>query len=69
MRFPLQSSTIAEAVYHPATLILEVIFHSGHVYRYSGVPKDLVTQFLQAPSVGRFYNRTIKGKFPSMRWF
>ena len=69
MRFPLQSSTIAEAVYHPASLILEVCFHSGHVYRYTGVPKHTVDNFIGADSVGRFYNRWIKGKFPAMRWF
>lgn len=69
MRFPLKSSTICEAVYHPGSLILEVCFHSGHVYRYTGVPKHTVDQFIDADSVGRFYNRWIKGKFPSMRWF
>ena len=69
MRFPLQSSTISEAVYHPGSLILEVCFHSGHVYRYTGVPKHTVDDFIGAESVGKFYNRWIKGKFPSMRWF
>ena len=69
MRFRLVSSTISEAVYHPTSLILEVCFHSGHVYRYSGVPKDIVDDFLTASSVGRFYNQHIKGKFPSLRWF
>ena len=60
MRFPLQSSTISEAVYHPAAY--RGLFPLRDVYRYTGVPKHTVDQFIGADSVGRFYNRWIKGK-------
>lgn len=68
MRVRLLSSSICETMYHPANKILEVIFHSGHVYRYSGVPHEIFDQFVAAESAGKFYNSQIKGKFNSMRW-
>ena len=69
MRALLNSSNISEAIYHPHSKILEVCFHSGHVYRYTGVPNYIFQELIGADSAGRFYNKRIKGKFSSMRWF
>ena len=69
MRAFLQSSGISEAIYHPHSQILEVCFHSGHVYRYSGVPDSVFHELSAAESAGKYYNSSIKGKFASMRWF
>ena len=69
MRALLNSSNLSEAIYHPHSKILEVCFHSGHVYRYTGVPNSIFTELQRAESAGRFYNKKIKGKFSSMRWF
>lgn len=69
MRTLLNSSNLSEVIYHPHSMILEVCFHSGHVYRYSGVPSTIYNELIAAPSAGKFYNHHIKGKFSSMRWF
>ena len=69
MRALLNSSGLSEAIYHPHAKVLEVCFHSGHVYRYTGVPNNVFQGLIGAESAGAFYNRYIKGKFSSMRWF
>ena len=69
MRILLNSTNLSEAIYYPATKTLEVCFHSGHVYRYSGVPRDTFQGLIDSESAGRVYNNSIKGQFPSMRWF
>jgi hypothetical protein len=33
-------------------------------YHYCNIPIELVKAWIAAPSVGRFYNEDIKGKFP-----
>ena len=69
MRVLLNSTNLLEVIYYPGTKILEICFHSGHVYRYSGVPKDTFEELVDSDSAGRYYNHSIKGQFPSMRWF
>jgi hypothetical protein len=69
MRTLLNLSNISEAVYHSNSKILEVCFHSDHLYRYTGVPTYIFNKLIGAKSAGRFYNRHIKGKFASIRWF
>ncbi|MDE0358216.1 MAG: KTSC domain-containing protein [Gammaproteobacteria bacterium] len=42
------------------TQTLEVEFHGGRVYQYYGVPKQIVDEMMQAPSVGKFFNLYIR---------
>ena len=69
MRVLFQSTNISEAFYQPSTQILEISFHSGHIYRYAGISKDLFEQLVCAPSTGKFYNKHIRGQYTSLRWF
>jgi len=48
---------------------MEITFHSGHIYRYAGIPRNVFQDLINAPSAGRFYNRFIRGRFDSIRWF
>lgn len=62
-RLPVVSSNVAEVGYDPATMTLEVAFHSGSVYQYFDVPESLYHEMLQAESVGRFLHEQIKNSY------
>jgi hypothetical protein len=63
----IQSSTIAWAEYNDATEEMEIKFHNGGVYIYSGVEKKTYQDFLDADSKGKFFSRFIKDKYPTKR--
>ncbi len=69
MRALLNSTNLHEVIYHPSLQMMEVHFHSGHTYRYMGVPTRVFNELINAPSAGRYYNHKIRGHFSSVRWF
>lgn len=69
MRVLLNSSNLSEVTYHSPTQTMEITFHSGHIYRYANIPRNVFQDLISAPSAGRFYNRFIRGRFDSIRWF
>ena len=44
--------------------VIEVHFHSGGVYRFLHVPKDVFDAFLEAPSKGHFFHQYVKSHYP-----
>jgi len=66
-RVPVRSSNIRSVGYDPATRTLELEFHSGGLYRYSGVPESIYEDFMQAVSKGAYFHDHIKGRFPDRR--
>ena len=62
-REPVASSSIASMGYDPGRSVLEVEFHSGAVYRYYSVPRDVFSGLRQASSKGAFLNRRIRDRF------
>tara|TARA_Y100000310_G_scaffold311956_1_gene358762 strand:- start:401 stop:619 length:219 start_codon:yes stop_codon:yes gene_type:complete len=62
---PVNSSNLKSVGYNEDEEILEVMFNSGALYRYEGVPKDEYYGLVQADSVGRYFNKSIKsGGYP-----
>ncbi|AFY32362.1 KTSC domain-containing protein [Calothrix sp. PCC 7507] len=62
------SSSMATAIgYDSDEHILQVEFHSGAVYQYSGVDLDTWEDLHASDSIGRFFNHEIKGRFESER--
>ncbi|HEY6331539.1 MAG TPA: KTSC domain-containing protein [Blastocatellia bacterium] len=59
-RLQVTSSSIRSVGYDPVGQILEIEFGGGTVYQYSGVPAWVVKEFLEAESLGRYLNETIK---------
>ena len=59
------SSTLAAAGYENG--ILRIEFLSGDLYRFTGVPARVFNELLVAHSAGRYFNRSIKGRYPSER--
>lgn len=58
------SSVIRAFSYDAASKMLTVTFVSHRVYRYRGVPADVVAAFRRAPSQGTFFNARIRGRYP-----
>jgi KTSC domain-containing protein len=60
-----ESTTLATVGYDEARRLLQLEFcGSGAVYLYFGVPAALHQALLDAPSKGRYFNGTIRGRFP-----
>ena len=55
------SSAIAAVGYDG--YILTVEFTSGRVYDHPGVPEWVYHEFMNAASMGAYYNRHIRGKY------
>lgn len=56
------SSTIAEVGYDMSSLVLEVQFTNGQVYRYDNVPPLIHQALMEAQSVGSYFAQTIKAQ-------
>ena len=52
------SSAVREATYANSTLT--VTLQSGRTYAYQSVPSSVVEEFVNAPSVGKFYSQQIR---------
>ncbi len=61
-RVPVQSSSLASVGYDPATCTLEVEFHSGGVYQYFRVPRQVYESLINAASKGSYFHHNIKLK-------
>jgi hypothetical protein len=57
---PVNSSTIAEIGYDPATCSLDVTFKSGGTWRYFAVTPEDYEQLMLSDSKGSFFARSIK---------
>ncbi len=59
-RVPVESSDLASVGYNTEAAILEIEFHSGGIYQYSGVPQDIHRGLMNAGSKGRYFHQNIK---------
>jgi len=64
-RQPIHSSVIVSAGYDPGTNTMDVEFVSGRVYRYFMIPAEMFEALVKADSAGRYFNETIRERFPS----
>jgi uncharacterized protein YxeA len=65
---PLQSvdsSCFSQVGYRNGTLV--VVFHDSGPYQYTNIPESLYYDFINADSLGGFYNDYIKGQYPCDR--
>jgi hypothetical protein len=64
MRFAtVESTTLSTVAYDEARELLQLEFCSRAVYLYFGVPPTVHQGLLDAPSKGRYFNQTIRGRF------
>jgi KTSC domain len=59
-----ESSTLATVAYDEARELLRLEFCNRAVYQYFGVPAAVHQALLGAPSKGKYFNHTIRGRFP-----
>jgi hypothetical protein len=62
-RAQVESSQIASVGYDPDAKILEIEFKTGKVYQYFEVPADEYAGLILAESIGRQFNKSIKGSY------
>ena len=67
LRQSVASTNLQSVGYDEGTQTLEVQFVNGRVYQYCGVPEDMHTQLMQAPSKGQFFNAYIRNSYPFSR--
>ena len=59
-----ESTTLATVGYDENLKLLQLEFCSRAVYLYFGVPAAVHQALLGAPSKGRLFNETIRGRYP-----
>lgn len=60
-----RSSAIGAIGYERETRRMYVDFHdSSPVYIFCEVPEAVFRQFVSAPSIGRFYHRHVRDRYP-----
>jgi hypothetical protein len=64
-REKVNSSMFISVGYDLSSKIIELEFKNGKIYQHFDVPENIFTSFKNASSLGKFYNRYIKGKFSS----
>jgi hypothetical protein len=55
------SSAIRAVGYDGYTLTVE--FHTGRTYDHPGVPNSVYREFINASSMGAYYNQNIRGRY------
>lgn len=63
-----ESDVIHAVGYDDPLNILEIIFNSGAIYQYRGVPREVYDQLMAAESKGRYFGENIRGEFESWQW-
>ena len=66
-KYNVASSNVKAVGYDEPAQTLEVEFLNGRVYQYYGVPGDMHSRFMAAPSKGQFLNTYIKNQYPYSR--
>jgi len=61
------SSTISSMEYDHLMSNLDVHFKNGGVYRFCGVPDNILDEIKNTESVGRYFHSNIKNKFDFIR--
>jgi len=59
-----ESTTLLTVSYDEAEALLQLEFCSRAVYQYFSVPAAVYQSLLAAPSMGRYFNQAIRGRFP-----
>jgi len=66
-RRAVSSSSLRSIGYQPRTSTLEVEFVNGGIYRYHGVPWEVVEALREAESLGAFFNENIRDRYETVK--
>ena len=62
-RQPVRSRILRSVVYDDSTKILEIEFHTGLVYQYSGVPPKVYTDLMHSGEIGKYFSEKVRPRF------
>ncbi|ACL16960.1 KTSC domain-containing protein [Methanosphaerula palustris] len=62
-RQPVKSVIMKSVGYDENTKILEIEFHKGEVYQYSGVPSKVYADLMHSSEIGKFFSEKIRPRF------
>jgi hypothetical protein len=62
-RNAVKSVILRSVGYDDSTKVLEIEFHSGLVYQYSGVPKKAYTELMHSSEVGKYFSEKVRPLF------
>jgi hypothetical protein len=62
-RHAVKSVILRSVGYDDSTKILEIEFHSGLVYQYSGVPSKVYTDLMRSGEVGKYFSEKVRTQF------
>lgn len=58
------SSNLKSVGYDPTVQVLEIEFHDGSVYQYTGVPQTIHSELMRASSHGSYFHKNVREKYP-----
>ena len=62
-RQPVKSRILRSVGYDDSTKILEIEFHTGLVYQYSGVPSKVYTDLMHSGEIGKYFSEKVRPRF------
>jgi KTSC domain len=62
-RIQVESSNLASVGYDESTKTLEIQFHSGGIYEYDDVEKEIYDDLMKAESKGSYFMSMIRGAY------
>ncbi len=66
-RITIESSNLASIGYDEKNEKLEIQFHSGGIYQYDDVAKEIYDELMNAESKGRYFMSEIRGAYSYIR--
>jgi len=62
-RQSVKSVILRSVGYDDSTKILEIEFHSGLVYQYSGVPLKVYKDLMRSGEIGKYFSEKVRTRF------
>jgi hypothetical protein len=62
-RHAVKSVILRSVGYDDSTKILEIEFHSGLVYQYSGVPPKVYKDLMRSSEIGKYFSDKVRTQF------
>ena len=66
-RLAVESTTLLTIAYDADRQVLQIEFRDRAIYNYLDVPGDVYQNLVDAPSIGGYFNRSIRGRFVYVR--
>ena len=61
--YPLKTSSLVKAIYYDESNEYLLVSLNGTFYHYCTIPVQVVNDWVDAPSLGKYYNAKIKGNY------